>query len=146
MQYGTSFEGDIYFLNKLLTEPWDSATEEQHNRALSEATILIDQLRFSGSKTDPEQLLEFPRNGETEVPQKIKNACFEIAFSLLDGVSTDLEHQNLAITSDGYSSVRATYNRITVPEHFASGIPSRLAWLFLRPFLADVQAVKLRRV
>lgn len=29
---------------------------------------------FKGEKTDPEQPLEFPRNGETQVPERIKTA------------------------------------------------------------------------
>jgi hypothetical protein len=29
---------------------------------------------FKGEKTDPEQILEFPRNGETIVPERIKTA------------------------------------------------------------------------
>lgn len=144
--YGTTAGGDAYFTEKLFFQPWDEATEDQRIRALAEARQLIDTLRFSGSKTDEDQELEFPRNGDTTVPEKVEQAAYEIALSLLDGVDPDLEHQNLAISSDGYSSARATYNRTTAPEHFTAGIPSRKAWLLLRPLLADLRSVKLRRV
>lgn len=144
--YGTTVGGDAYFTEKLYYQPWDEATEDQRIRALAEAAQLIDRLRFAGSKTDEDQELEFPRDGDDEVPANVEKAAYEIALALLDGVDPDLEHQNLAISSDGYSSARATYNRTTAPEHFAAGIPSRKAWLFLRPFLADIRSVKLRRV
>jgi hypothetical protein len=144
--YGTPAGGDAYFTEKLFYQPWDEATEDQRIRALAEAAQLIDRLRFSGSKTDADQELEFPRNDEVAVPDNVEKAAYEIALALLDGVDPDLEHQNLAISSDGYSSARATYNRTTAPEHFTAGIPSRRAWLFLRPYLADVRSVKLRKV
>lgn len=144
--YGTTVDGDAYFTEKLYIQPWDEATEDQRNRALSEATRLINQLRFSGSKTVETQAFEFPRDDDTVVPEKIEWATYEIALALLDGVDPNLEHENLAVSSDGYSSVRSTYNRTTAPEHFVAGIPSRQAWLYLRPFLADVRGLRLRRV
>jgi len=146
MAYGTTIGGDAYFAEKLYYQPWDEATEDQRTRALAEATRLIDTLRFKGSKTDSAQTNEFPRDDETTVPEKIEFACYEIALALLDGVDPHLEHENLAVSSDGYSSVRSTYNRTTAPEHFVAGIPSRQAWLYLRPYLADVRGLKLRRV
>ena len=61
------------------------------------------------------QPLEFPRGNDTEVPEAIRRACYEIAYSLLDGKDPELELENLGITSQGYSSVRTTYNRSQVP-------------------------------
>ena len=93
--YGTPAGGDAYFTEKLFYQPWDEATEDQRIRALAEAAQLIDRLRFSGSKTDTDQELEFPRNDEVTVPDNVEKAAYEIALALLDGVDPDLEHQNL---------------------------------------------------
>jgi hypothetical protein len=155
-QYATTIEGDAYFAGKLHMSAWDEATEDQRNRALIEASTRIDQLKFRGSKTSEAQALAWPRvimsadeetiiNDGTTVPARVKNAACEIAYALLDGVEPDLEYENLAVSSEGYSSARSTYTRPSVPEHFAAGIPSFLAWQYLKPLLGEV-SIKLSRV
>ena len=91
--------------------------------------------------------LEFPRGADTEVPEAIRIACYEIAHSLLDGKDPELELENLGIVSQGYASVRTTYSRAHVPiEHIVNGVPNVLAWRHLRPFLRDEDAIRLSRV
>ena len=103
----------------------------------------FDQLRAA----EASQPLEFPRGSDTEVPDAIRMACYEIAFSLLDGKDPEMELENLAVVSQGYSSVRTTYSRTQVPqEHLINGVPSAAAWRLLRPFLRDGDALKLKRV
>ena len=54
-------------------------------------TLALDWLEsnaFAGYKTDPEQTLEFPRNGDTDVPEKIKQA--QLAAALLVDQGVDL--------------------------------------------------------
>ncbi len=93
------------------------------------------------------QALEFPRGNDTSVPEAIRKACYEIAHSLLDGKDPELELENLGITSQGYSSVRTTYERNQVPiEHLINGVPNAMAWRLLRPFLRDGDAIKLTRI
>ena len=75
------------------------------------------------------QELEFPRGADTEVPEAIRRACYEIAHTLLDGKDPELELENLGIESQGYASVRTTFSRTHVPvEHIVNGVPSALAW------------------
>ena len=141
---------DAYFLKKLHKSAWDEAFDYQRSAALFEAAIRIDRLNFRGAKTDSGQTLEWPRINtrfdDDEIPNDIKIANCEIAYALLDGVDPDLEHENLAAVAEGASSMRTTYSRMLVPEHFSAGIPSHLAWLHLKPHLADVRRIKLRRV
>lgn len=150
--YGNTTLGDAYFATRLHTQAWDEATEDQRNRALAEASRRVDRLKFRGYKTVLTQDLEWPREdpkGEftnTETPEAVLIATYECAYALLDGVDPDQEYENLAASAEGYSSVRTTYNRTTVPEHYAAGIPSRLAWQFLRPLLGDFRGVRIRRV
>ena len=69
------------------------------------------------------QELEFPRGADTEVPEAIRRACYEIAHTLLDGKDPELELENLGIVSQGYSSVRTTFSRTHVPvEHIVNGV------------------------
>jgi hypothetical protein len=93
------------------------------------------------------QELEFPRGSDTEVPEAIRRACYEIAHTLLDGKDPELELENLGIVSQGYASVRTTFSRTHVPvEHIVNGVPSALAWRLLVPFLRDDDAIRVSRV
>jgi len=77
-------DADDYFLTRLNSAKWTSSTPTDKENALITATTMIDCLYiFNGEKTDPAQPLEFPRDGATEIPDKIKLATCEQAFYLL---------------------------------------------------------------
>jgi len=93
------------------------------------------------------QALEFPRGTDTDVPEAIRVACYEIAHSLLDGKDPEHELENLGVSSHGYSSLRTTYSRGQVPiEHIINGVPNAQAWRLIRPFLRDGDQIRLTRV
>lgn len=150
--YDTSVNANTYFASRLHVIAWDEASEAQKTTALTEASARIDRLHFRGNRVDDAQDLEFPRyygdvaDGEEVIPNDIKIACYECAFALLDGVDPEMELENLAMSSQGLSSVRNTYARGEAPEHIAAGIPSAYAWRFLKPYLAKSNTVRLRRV
>jgi len=103
----------------------------------------LEQIRLA----EASQELEFPRGADTEVPEAICRACYEIAHTLLDGKDPELELENLGIESQGYASVRTTFSRKHVPvEHIVNGVPSALAWRLLVPFLRDDDAIRVSRV
>jgi len=54
--------------------------ERDTSITLTLALDYIDRQTYSGYKTDPNQELDFPRNGDTEVPQGILNAQMEAAL------------------------------------------------------------------
>ena len=148
--YDTYDNADTYFATRLHVAAWTGSTNAEKTIALTEASARIDRLRFIGEKVESTQDLEFPRYyDDTEDLidyTDIKIDCYEVAFSLLDGVDPDLELENLAVLARGISSARTTYDRGEVPEHFVSGIPSAYAWSFLRPFLRPSGTIKIRRV
>ena len=93
------------------------------------------------------QPLEFPRGADTVVPDAIRQAEYELAYSLLDGIDPQMELENLSVTAQGYAEVRTHYERNMVPiEHLINLVPNPLAWSLLKPFLRDDQAVRLSRV
>jgi len=143
--YATSDWANTYFGNKLVTDAWD-ATASNKNKALAQATSMIDRLNFRGVKTDLTQALQFPRDDDAVVPDDIKAACCEIAYSLLDDMDVELEFDNLSIISQSFSNVRSAYDRSTKPEHIAAGVPSATAWRYLKPYLLDVRVVGLNRI
>lgn len=165
--YGTLSEANEYFDNRLHESAWYGARPSDRPKALIAATRIINTLNFKGYKSRVYDLLEadseatdeeireaeatqpneFPRGSDTEVPEDIRIACYEIAHSLLDGKDPELELENLGISSQGYESVRTTFSRSQVPiEHIINGVPNASAWRLLRPFLRDEDAIKLARV
>lgn len=160
-----------YFDTRLRSEPWDRATEKDKWKALLDSTRRIDRLNFAGLRTwdwrlrmatqsdtgtltinnilrpsEPQQPLEFPRNGDKDVPPEIIYACCEIALALLDGVDPEMEMQSLPSIHQGFAAVRETYDPATVRIAYRHGIPSYTAWNYLYPFLADPGEIIFRRV
>jgi hypothetical protein len=163
-QYATSEEAAAYFADRLHSEVWDAADTDNRTKALKTATVAIDRLRFVGQRhavyvavqagataeailaSVATQVLEFPRDSDEEIPQDIKNACCEEALALLDGKDPDQELEDLAVISQGYSSVRVTVDRSFTQEHLNAGIVSPRAWRFLKPYLAESRSFKINRV
>ena len=106
-----------------------------------------EQYRQEERAAEASQPLEFPRGADTTVPEAIRRAEYELAYSLLDGVDPQMELENLSVTAQGYAEVRTHYERNMVPiEHLINLVPNPLAWSLLKPFLRDDQAVRLSRV
>lgn len=165
--YGTLTNAANYFGTRLHTSAWDMSSVTDRQKAMYMATRYIDRLNYKGHKaavytlllanteaTDAEiraaeasQELEFPRDTDTTVPTDIETACYEIVLALLDGVDPDAELENLGISTHSYAGVRTAYNRDQQPiEHLIHGIPSPLAWRYLKPFLLDGRGYRLSRV
>lgn len=156
--YLTVSEADDYFEERLSTTPWDSADDDKKLKSLKQATRMIDRLNFAGEVLVDGQELQFPRKNinysnvgaevvtsDATVPQDIKDATCEIAISLLDGWDMNVEHQNLAAQSQGFSNVRTSYDRGAVLDYIKAGIPCFSAWALLRPYLRDPNSVVLIR-
>jgi hypothetical protein len=143
--YATIVEAQTYFDRVLNTRPWDCASATEKTTALAQATDIIDRLNFLGCKTVDTQPNQFPRKPDTLIPDDIKNASAAIALALLDGVDPELEYENLHLKSQGYGSVRATYDQTPPQPHAVGGIPSVTAWRFLRPYLRDPNTMDLFR-
>jgi len=168
--YGTLVEANSYFDNRLHEEAWYGSDANERPKALIAATRIIDGLNFKGYKhavyailydaddyeldvteeeirdAEASQELEFPRGDDTNVPEVIKIACWEIAHTLLDGVDPDIEVENLGVVSQGYASVRTTYARNQAQiEHLMHGVPSATAWRILKPFLRDSDLIIISR-
>ena len=165
--YGTLSEANAYFQARLHEQAWSDASATERESSLIEAREIIDSLAYKGQKStvytllqatpaasdtdiraaEAAQVLEFPRGEDTQVPDDIKQAGFEIANALLDGVDIQFEIKALGISSQGLESVRTTYSRSHQPvEHIINGVPSFRGWRLLRPFLRDEDTLKLVRV
>ncbi len=166
--YGTLQDAEAYFEDRLHADVWADAVVTDRPKALKWATRIIDALNFKGYKAtvytllqatpnattaqvraaEASQELEFPRDADTEVPEAIKRACYEIAYSLLDDRDPEMELETLMVTNLKYGSlVGTTFERNMSPvEHTVNGVPSMSAWTVLKPFLRDSDEIKLSRV
>lgn len=143
--YGSLTEANDYFTNKLYADVWFANDPDLRVKALKDATQRVDRLNFIGIRTDSSQELQFPRNGSNEVPVNIKRATFEIAFQLLDGRDPELEYNLLRKQTIGIGPTRSINDTKLIPLHIANGIPSLLAWSYIKPYLRDKSRLKLQR-
>jgi hypothetical protein len=108
--YASVVEGDQHFADKLHTYAWDDSTQDQQNRALTEATTRMNRLNYRGQPTVSTQANAFPRDGlrnpwtgialaDGTTPDDIKRACIELAYSLLEGKEPEEEFDNLQTKS-----------------------------------------------
>lgn len=139
-------DADAYFEKKYNSQLWVGSNSTAKSKALSEASLLLDNFNYVGTKTQDSQEHEFPRDSDTEIPEKMQWACAEIAYSIIDGFNVDESIAQLSITSQGFSAARVTYTRDNVPEHLRYGIPSVLAWGYMRPYLQPVDMIKINKV
>jgi hypothetical protein len=135
--YADLDEAEEYFNTRPNSEDWFDLTSAEQLKYLITATRYIDRLRFAGCKTDPEQIYAFPRSPDLTVPDAIKIATCEIAINLADETNMEQEIENLAVVNQTYGSVRTQYHEGIVVEHIRAGIPSAIAWSYLKPFLVD---------
>lgn len=144
--YSTVEAATTYFETRLHSGLWGETSMTDKIAAMTTATRHIDRLSFVGCKTESDQELQFPRGGDLSVPSDINIACYELAYSLLDGRDPEMELEALAVVSEGFASVRETFDRSQVQEHLNAGIVSHLAWKYLRPYLRDDHSIKISRV
>lgn len=169
--YGSVQRANDYFATRLHIDLWDATSLLDKAKALKTATTLIDHLNFAGEKHEAflvregfdtacltetqqkaiwdageTQCLEFPRGSDIFIPRDIELSCYDLAFTLLDGVDPEIEFQNQSTISEGFASVRDTKDRSFVQEHIHAGIPSLGAWSRLRRYLRDARGIKLSRV
>ena len=164
LYYGTLTEANTYFNDRLHSSVWTDSVPRDREKAMNAARISVDNLNYKGVKspvydilydsngdlytgtsipTDAEvisagnmQALEFPRGTDSNVPEQIKQAQWEIAIFMLDGVDPDSEYETLRVMRQSYSSVSTTYSSTDInSEHIVYGIVSPTAWRLLKPFL-----------
>ena len=175
LYYGTLTEANTYFDERLHADAWTDAVSADREKAMNQARISIDNLNFKGVKSTvydilydsngdlytgtsipteaaiitagESQALEFPRGSDDSVPEQIKQAQWECAITILDGVDPDSEYETLRVLRQGYSSVSTTYNSSDVnSEHLVYGIVSPTAWRLLYPFLLFDGSLVISRV
>ena len=139
-------DANTYFNERLNVQPWDESEDDDKNRSLIMATAAIENLNFTGCKTDTDQTLQFPRYNDASIPTEIEQATYECALALLDGVDIEMEKETMNLTEQRIGGVKVGYDSIVPAEHIIAGIPSYKAWILMKPFLLAPNNIELFRV
>lgn len=76
--FTTDDDGEV-----VLYDVWSDSSTEEREQALFQATSYIDSFTYDGEKADPNQEKQFPRKGQTETPEQVAAACFDLALFFL---------------------------------------------------------------
>lgn len=149
LYYGSVARGDLFHAVRVHSWDWNNATTVDKVRALYHAQQLIDRFSFVGSKTDPDQFLEFPRTrtlddgavcligGSASIPTSIEQAAFLIADALLGGRDPQADFEALNVKVETFGPVRTEFDTTRgAKNHIANLIPSPSAWALILPFLS----------
>lgn len=92
--YSSRADAQTYFDDRLGSDAWEDATDNEKDQSLVTATRMIDRVPFEGEKTSDSQPLEWPRTGATdkdgnelpddELPEVLLEAVYELALALLE--------------------------------------------------------------
>ena len=129
--YATVEYANEYLANRLYAESWTAATDPDKAKALQQATKTIDRQPLKGTKTDPTQLLAFPRYPGTEMSEAIKEACCEEAFALLERGN----NQRRKLQQEGVQSFTLGNMSETYTAGAGKGLLSQEAKELLKPWL-----------
>jgi hypothetical protein len=144
--YVTLDQAEEYFSGRPNSDDWDTITDAERTKYLIAATECIERLNFLGTKTVDTQTLKFPRDGDIENPEWLIKATCECAIVLADGMNMEQEIENLPALNQNYAGVSTGYTPDFVPEHTRAGIPSAVAWNYIKPHLVNPRNITLRRV
>ena len=126
--YGSLDDANIYMAAAAHADCWRPLDDDPKARALVTSSRLLDRQRWRGTKTDPDQPLDWPRTGtgvegvvNDAIPLDIQNASFELALALLDGSDV----QNEPNVAPKLQSIRAGSVALTYYHGFQPSIPAR---------------------
>jgi hypothetical protein len=69
--YVTVEEADAFFVDRLDSPKWTTATAEEKEVALKLSTRAVDAQQFWGEPTSESQALQWPRDGESTIPNAV---------------------------------------------------------------------------
>ena len=115
-------------------EEWQSLTTEQKTVALINAATKLDNMYLKGAKLSENQEMQFPRDWETDVSEKVKMAqCYE-ALEICRYNYKRAREQSAGVVSRGMESVSVTYSG-KEPKKYGGKLLSEDAYNFIRSYL-----------
>lgn len=132
------------------TVAWDAAADPRKTTALQVATRMINQLAFIGSKSDPDQDNEFPRDAsDNEIPIQVKRATCHQALALLQGRTLEKFEKQAGVAAESVGDASVTYGSAQGKLEFTDmqlGLTSSAAARELREWVIDPRRIIIDRV
>jgi len=146
LEYADYIYAAAYFGERVGADDWATFSQDNRTKALKHATRLIDRLDLVLEKTDEAQNNEFPRGGDTLVPEEVRMATCEQALELLRGSLPEnrIASANVASESIGDASRSYTDGAASVIG-VSSGLTSTAAAQLLREWINDPNEITLVR-
>lgn len=144
MSYQTRLEVDAFFAARLTNAAWDDLIDADKDKAILQATWIINQLEYKGCKSDENQTNKFPRN-DNAIPQAILDAHSLICNALADEVDVEEEFLGMSGVSSTYANVKHVKQQDSFQEHTLYGVPSAEAFRLLKPYLLTHQSFRINR-
>ena len=138
--YVTLVEAEIIIADMFNASEWEQLTDQQKEKALKTAVFQgLDLLTLSGSKLNPDtQVLEFPRNWETEVSNSVKMAqCYE-AVEVARVNYTAEKAQQEGILSKSIAGASVNYKATGKTQKDKTGLYSATAYKMLSRYIQRV--------
>ena len=138
--YVTLAEAEIIIADMFNASEWEQLTESQKEKALKTAVFqVLDLLPLSGSKLNSDtQVLEFPRNWETEVSNSVKMAqCYE-AVEVARANYTAEKAQQEGISSRSIAGASVSYKTTGKTQKDKTGLYSASAYKMLGRYIQRV--------
>lgn len=127
--YVTIEEANSYISSRFLSTDdkrtrWEALGDEDKKALLYQSLDEIEKVNFSGFKTDRNQELAFPRNGNKEVPSNVKTAQIVGAIDRLNdndayaAIISGIKSESLGSASYSYSDT-ASINKSCRPAVYS---------------------------
>ena len=132
--YVSIIEADLIIEGIFDNKEWESLTNEQKTVALINSATKLDNMYLKGTKLSETQEMQFPRDWETDVSEKIKMAqCYE-ALEICRYNYKRAKEQSAGVVSRSMESVSVTYSG-KEPRKYGGKLLSEDAFNFIRSYL-----------
>jgi len=138
--YVTLEEAEIIIASMFNASEWEQLTDTQKEKALKTAVFQgLDLLTLSGIKLNPNtQVLEFPRNWETEVSNIVKMAqCYEAVEIARANYAAEKAQQE-GISSRSIAGASVSYKTTGKTQKEKTGLYSASAYKMLSRYIQRV--------
>ena len=142
--YGNIAGADIYWTARLGGSRWLALTSDVKSQALQSSTDVINRQRYiEDANTDNTNGDHFPEGDDTEVPDNVINAAYELALCLVT---------NPPISQFNQTNVKRSKQGQTETEFFGltapwtnAGIPCQSVWQMLEQYMVDPAEITIVR-
>lgn len=137
--YVTLEEANEYLAGAYRVEAWTGASEADREAALITASRQIDRQPLRGAKAAADQPLQFPRAGQSEVPEAVIQAVCEQALFLLQQSEYDRMRElamQQGVGSVSIGDASETIDLAVVLRRMSTTALCPAAQELLRPWLA----------